>query len=190
MSTVRINAHSSGSLTLAENDKIAITSFDGAEYSVYYADAPPSRGAAGKARSDAENLELPHGWTLHAAYTEPVTLGVFVGDKRIKITAGDSPVDYVTGATPAVTVDYGLDLTTGGGALPIAPAIAEIRLSNEVCIISGDGVPVDYTDGTPPATGEGTAEKGSIYIRTNTGKLYINGGTKAQPVWKLVTSAA
>lgn len=31
--------------------------------------------------------------------------------------------------------------------------------------------------------------KVTALIDTN-GKLYINGGTKAQPVWKLVTSAA
>lgn len=48
---------------------------------------------------------------------------------------------------------------------------------------SGDGVPVDYTDGDPAATGEGVAEIGARYTD------YINGGTKAQPVWKLVTSA-
>lgn len=52
------------------------------------------------------------------------------------------------------------------------------------------GAPVDYTDGTPPATGEGVAPIGSLAIRKDTGKLYINGGTQAQPLWKLVTSAA
>lgn len=51
------------------------------------------------------------------------------------------------------------------------------------------GAPVDYTDGTPPATGEGVAPIGSICIRRDTGKMYINGGTQAQPLWKLVTSA-
>ena len=51
------------------------------------------------------------------------------------------------------------------------------------------GAPVDYTDGTPPATGEGVAPKGSLCTRLDTGKLYINGETKAQPLWKLVTSA-
>ena len=51
------------------------------------------------------------------------------------------------------------------------------------------GAPVDYTDGTPPATGEAEAGKGSLAIDTTNGKLYVNGGTKAQPVWKIVTSA-
>lgn len=63
-------------------------------------------------------------------------------------------------------------------------------ISGDVRMYVGAGAPVDYTDGTPPATGEGEAGIGSIYVNTTTGKLYLNGGTKAQPVWKLVTSAA
>lgn len=64
-----------------------------------------------------------------------------------------------------------------------------LMLGADVLIISGAGVPVDYTDGDPAATGEGTAEKGSVYLDTTNGKAYVNGGTKAQPLWKLVTSA-
>lgn len=96
-------------------------------------------------------------------------------------------------------VDYGVDLfatpnphftdSPGDGQQGLNVAKAELRMSNEVCIITDTGVPVDYTDGDPVATGETYAEKGSIYIRIDTGKLYVNGGTKAQPVWKLVTSA-
>jgi hypothetical protein len=56
--------------------------------------------------------------------------------------------------------------------------------------LAGAGAPVDYTDGDPAATGEGTAGIGSLYTNTTNGKLYVNGGTKAQPIWKLVTSAA
>jgi hypothetical protein len=63
-------------------------------------------------------------------------------------------------------------------------------LSGDTRLYTGAGVPVDYTDGTPPATGEGEAGIGSLYLDTTNGKAYINGGTKAQPVWKLVTSAA
>jgi len=63
------------------------------------------------------------------------------------------------------------------------------KLGNDVTFTAGDGVPVDYTDGTPPATGEGVSGPGSLYIDFAGKKLYINGGTKAQPVWKLVTSA-
>jgi len=56
-------------------------------------------------------------------------------------------------------------------------------------VLSGSGAPVDYTDGDPAATGEGVAGPGSIYLRTSNGKMYLNGGTKAEPLWKLVTSA-
>lgn len=96
-------------------------------------------------------------------------------------------------------VDYGVDLfaaenphytdSPGDGRQGLNVAKAQIRTSDEVCFITGAGVPVDYTDGTPPATGETYAEIGSLYADTTNGKLYINGGTKAQPVWKLITSA-
>lgn len=65
----------------------------------------------------------------------------------------------------------------------------DIASANDVIRLEGDGVPVDYTDGDPAATGEGIAGKGSTYIDYTNGKLYINGGTKAEPVWKIVTSA-
>ena len=63
-------------------------------------------------------------------------------------------------------------------------------LSGDTRLYTGAGAPVDYTDGTPPATGEAEAGIGSLYLNTTNGKAYINGGTKAQPIWKLVTSAA
>jgi hypothetical protein len=47
----------------------------------------------------------------------------------------------------------------------------------------GAGAPVDYTDGDPEATGEGTAPKGAIYSDTTNGLVYRNSGTQAQPVW-------
>jgi hypothetical protein len=48
------------------------------------------------------------------------------------------------------------------------------------------GVPVDGAAGTQ----FGVAAKGALLIDTTNAKLYINGGTLAVPVWKLVTSAA
>jgi len=68
--------------------------------------------------------------------------------------------------------------------------IGGLNFSDGFSVLRGAGVPVDYTDGSPPATGEGTALKGSLYVDTTNGKLYINGGTQAQPVWKIATSAA
>lgn len=60
---------------------------------------------------------------------------------------------------------------------------AEIRMNDEVCVLTGAGVP---TDGT---TGAAFAAPGSLYIDITNKKLYINGNTKASPTWKLVTSA-
>lgn len=59
---------------------------------------------------------------------------------------------------------------------------AEIRMNDEVCIITKAGVP-GATDG------DGVAGPGSICVDTTNKKLYVNGGTKATPDWKLVTSA-
>jgi len=64
-----------------------------------------------------------------------------------------------------------------GSVMPIAP------LTGDVVMFHGAGAPVDGT------TGANVAGIGSIYIRRDTGKMYINGGTKAVPAWKLVTSA-
>jgi len=75
-------------------------------------------------------------------------------------------------------------------------AAADARVASDAALaaadqlwLTGDGAPVDYTDGDPAATGEGTAGIGSLYTDYTNGKLYVNGGTKAQPLWKIVTSA-
>jgi hypothetical protein len=57
-------------------------------------------------------------------------------------------------------------------------------------IFSGEGIPVDYTDGTPPATGEGVALPGAIYIDTDNGNVYRNSGTQAEPAWTQLADAA
>lgn len=47
----------------------------------------------------------------------------------------------------------------------------------------GAGAPVDYTDGSPPATGEGTAYPGALYSDITNANVYRNDGTRAQPAW-------
>jgi hypothetical protein len=54
----------------------------------------------------------------------------------------------------------------------------------------GSGAPVDYTDGTPPATGEGVAPAGALYSDTTTGFVYRNSGSQANPVWTKLADAA
>jgi hypothetical protein len=91
-------------------------------------------------------------------------------------------------------VDYGLDLkdegrgalySDPGEGLPFTISKAIERTPNDVCRLEGDGVPVDYTDGDPVATGEGFAGKGSLYTDYTNGTKYTNTGTKAEPVWSI-----
>lgn len=94
-------------------------------------------------------------------------------------------------------VDYGLDLFATPNANYSSPdgpqglnvTNAQIRMSDETCMLTGAGVPVDYTDGDPPATGQGFAGIGSLYIDTTNAALYINTGTKAEPAWTAFTQA-
>jgi hypothetical protein len=87
--------------------------------------------------------------------------------------------------------EYGLDLyDSTAGYTPMLYSKADVRLSNNVVMLNGAGAPVDYSAGPPiVGTGIGFAGIGSIYVDTTNGKLYVNGGTLAQPVWKIVTSA-
>jgi hypothetical protein len=54
----------------------------------------------------------------------------------------------------------------------------------------GSGAPVDYTDGTPPATGEGVAPAGALYSDTTSGFVYRNSGSQAEPIWTKLADAA
>lgn len=102
------------------------------------------------------------------------------GESQIlEVTAGDA-----AGQKPTAKV---LLVNSSGVSLHQADGMVVV---GDTRFYVGAGAPVDYTDGTPPATGEAEAGIGSVYIDTTNGKLYVNGGTKAQPTWKLVTSAA
>lgn len=62
-----------------------------------------------------------------------------------------------------------------------------LPLGDDVVMFAVSGVPVDGTSGS----GAGIAGPGSVCVRYDASpKMYINGGTKASPTWKLVTSAA
>jgi hypothetical protein len=100
-------------------------------------------------------------------------------ESSVLLVTTDETDKRVTG-TVALVDSTGASLFTATGMV----------LNGDTRFYSGAGAPVDYTDGSPAATGEAEAGIGSIYADVTNGKLYINGGTKAQPVWKLVTSAA
>ena len=97
----------------------------------------------------------------------------------LQVTSDVATDKRATGRVALVT-DSGESVFTSTGLV----------LSGDTRLYTGAGAPVSYTDGDPAATGEAEAGIGSIYSDTTNGKLYVNGGTKAQPLWKLVTSAA
>lgn len=59
----------------------------------------------------------------------------------------------------------------------------EALFPSSTLIMSGAGVPVDYTDGDPAASGEGVIVKGGLYIDTTNGFVYRNSGTLAHQAW-------
>lgn len=142
-------------------------------------------GAGTVERLGDRHGEPPQSTAALAAGTTTI-VGPFAAPTRHRISAtGDSltygiaPVDFPSAAEAAAAAAAAAALLY----LPVTGTIGDVKE------YVGSGAPVDYTDGTPPATGEGVAGIGSRYTDITAGKLYINGGTKAQPVWKLVTSA-
>jgi hypothetical protein len=65
---------------------------------------------------------------------------------------------------------------------------------NAAASVPDSGAPLDvmhlFGSGAPTAaTGANGAQTASLYTDTTNAKLYINGGTKAVPSWRIVTSA-
>jgi len=114
----------------------------------------------------------------------------------VAVIDGDSGVTKANAAFKAMSnnstvgsgFDFGVDLhgAAHDGYNALAILKADIRMSGEVCILNGAGAPTDGVAGS----GATFAEIGSQYIDRTAGNLYINAGTKASPVWKLVTRAA
>lgn len=71
------------------------------------------------------------------------------------------------------------------GALPRVGGVASSSAGG-VGPFEGAGVPTDGTSGTQA----GYAKKSATYHDTTNGNVYVNAGTLASPVWKLVTRAA
>lgn len=94
----------------------------------------------------------------------------------------------MTQSTGASGFDYGMDLqlqdAVGGGGSVQPYKKAEMRVSNDVVVMTGTGAP---TDGT---TGDNFAGPGSMYVDISGANLYIQTGLITSPVWKLVTRAA
>ena len=94
----------------------------------------------------------------------------------------------MTNSTGGSGFDYGMDLqmqdAVGGGGSVQDYKKAEIRVSNDVVVMTGAGAPSDGT------TGDNFAGPGSMYVDITGANLYIQTGLITSPVWKLVTRAA
>lgn len=125
------------------------------------------------------------------AASATVLVGPFATDKRYQVEALAGFLTYT-----AAPVDFPTATEAAATALAAAAAaalLAHVPVSGTVGDVKeyiGAGAPVDYTDGTPPATGEGVAGIGSRYTNITLGTLYINTGTKAQPLWTQLAPAA
>ena len=90
----------------------------------------------------------------------------------------------MTQSTAASGFDYGMDLklqdAVGGGGSIQPYKKAELRMSNDVVIMTGSAAPVNGT------TGDNFAGPGSLYIATSTGVLYIQTGAISSPTWVVV----
>jgi hypothetical protein len=87
-------------------------------------------------------------------------------------------------STPGSGFNYGLDLqgATHDGFPALAILKADIRTASGAVIMTGGGAP------TNGATGLNFAGKGSLYIDTTNGKLYITTGASSSPTWVVVGS--
>lgn len=105
------------------------------------------------------------------------------------VTKAEAAFAYrMNNSTAGSGVNFGLDLfhAAHDGFNEAAILKADLRLSKEVCVLQGAGVPTDGVAGT----GAGVTEIGSIYLDRTNGEAYINAGTKASPTWKKITRAA
>jgi hypothetical protein len=89
-------------------------------------------------------------------------------------------------AGPLATVSrWIVDGIVGPGCTVVqnsAQSVPDFGAPLDVCHLFGNGAPT-------AATGANQAAIGSLYTDTTNAKLYINGGTKATPSWRIVTSA-
>lgn len=100
---------------------------------------------------------------------------------------------YIRTATPAVYTNTGTQAAPAWTTLIGSAAFGSLSSTvNALAALHlyGAGAPVDYTDGDPPATGEGTAPKGALYSDTTNGTVYRNSGSQAEPAWTQLGDAA
>jgi len=100
---------------------------------------------------------------------------------RIRIENGGT-----ASATGSVALADHTAQHTAMGLVSAFGALSSTVNALAVLHLYGSGAPVDYTDGDPPATGEGVAAPNAIYSDISVaggGFVYRNSGTQVQPVW-------
>lgn len=116
--------------------------------------------------------------------------GAFVayidGDSALT-TAGAAFKVMNNNSTPGSGFDFGVDLQDAAhdGYAAVDEDFynkAPVRLVQDVVVLVDNGAPTSGVSGT----GAGTAGKGSLYVDTTAGVLYINTGTLASPTWTIV----
>jgi hypothetical protein len=131
------------------------------------------------------------GNSISIAYIDPgainQSLSVTVADKAITVSLATNGSGTIT--STAAQVKAAIEANAVANAL----VTAAINTSDSGSADDGSGVvtalaAANMTGGA--GFGVNVLGKGGLVADTTNGKLYINGGTLAAPVWKLVTSAS
>ncbi len=139
-------------------------------------------------QGSSQSVLLPAGQQLTLVANAVSSGRVWPFTERVGDSSGYSAV--AAGATMVLgpfsaAQRYHIEVVSGSLTYTIAQAaqMPVLGTLGDVVDIVGAGAPTDSV------TGANVAGIGSRYVNTTNGKLYLNGGTKAAPVWKIVTSA-
>lgn len=129
-----------------------------------------------------------------------VTVAIVAGDGEGSSDDGSGVVTAMAAAalaggagTAIGTVQAGgllIDTTGGKQYRNVGTPAVPVWVSPQDLHLYGAGAPVDYTDGDPVATGEGTAWPGALYSDITNANVYRNDGSRAQPAWVQLADAS
>lgn len=130
------------------------------------------------------------GNSITIAYIDPAANDAELG---VVVVGNAITVNLATGVAGAIT-STAAEILAAIEAAPAADALVTVVINAADSGVADDGSGIVTALASAPMTGGqgtgiGTAGIGSLCADYTNGKLYINGGTLAAPVWKLVTSA-
>jgi hypothetical protein len=127
--------------------------------------------------------------TNASTFAKAGVMGV-VGDRTTTADAAVMAWMDGDGGVTTARAGFGMDLNlqdaVGGGGSIRPYKKAEIRVSNNVVVMTGAGAPTSGASGT----GDDFAGPGSLFVDVTGANLYVQAGTISSPNWKLVTRAA